>query len=73
MPTLDGLRSSAFLRCSNAEPEEKVAHRAICFLAEFGMMLSEALFGPPTLMIRRRLSQKEAKRLFAKFDRRTAL
>jgi hypothetical protein len=28
------------------------------------MMLSEALFGPPTLMIRRQLSQKEAKRLF---------
>jgi hypothetical protein len=27
MPTLNGLRSSAFLRCSDAQPEEKVAHR----------------------------------------------
>jgi hypothetical protein len=31
------------------------------------MMLSEALFGPPTLVIGRRLSQEEAKRLLAKF------
>jgi hypothetical protein len=26
MPTLDGLRSSAFLRCSDPQPEEKIAH-----------------------------------------------
>jgi len=26
MPSDDRLRSSAFLRCSNAKPEEKVAH-----------------------------------------------
>jgi hypothetical protein len=38
MPTgLDLLRSSAFLRCSDTQPEEKFVHRAICFLAEFGM------------------------------------
>jgi hypothetical protein len=51
MPSDGRLRPSAFLRCSEAQPEEKFVHRAICFLAEFGMMLSEALFGPPTLMI----------------------
>jgi hypothetical protein len=27
VPTIHGLRSSALLRCSNAKPEEKVAHR----------------------------------------------
>jgi hypothetical protein len=26
VPTIHGLRSSAFLRCSDAKPEEKVAH-----------------------------------------------
>ena len=26
VPTITRLRSSAFLRCSNAKPEEKVAH-----------------------------------------------
>jgi hypothetical protein len=38
MPTLDGLRSSAFLRRPDAEPEEKVAHRPIphCLKPDIG-------------------------------------
>src|SRR6516225_2498071 len=49
MPTIRALvRSNAFLRRSETQPEEKFVHRAIpslrtrrCFLPEFGMMLSE--------------------------------
>jgi hypothetical protein len=42
---LNPFRSSAFLRCSDAQPEEKFVHRAIWFLAEFGVVRASNIDG----------------------------
>jgi hypothetical protein len=50
MPTgLDLFRPSAFLRSSDTQPEEKFVHRAICFLAEFGMTFVGGVVRAPNI------------------------
>jgi hypothetical protein len=41
--------ASAFLRSSDTQPEEKFVHRAICFLAEFGMTFVGGVVRAPNI------------------------